>query len=96
MSSLIVELNLPKGLLEVLDVPESQLESKIKELTVLELFGQERISSGKGAELLGISKWDFIELLGRNNIAYFTESPVELTEQVAAAQSLVKKKKQRS
>ena len=91
MSSLIVELNLPKGFVEVLDVPESQLESKIKELTVLELFGQERISSGKGAELLGISKWDFIELLGRNNIAYFTESPVELTEQVAAAQSLVLK-----
>ena len=71
MSSLIVELNLPKGLVEVLDVPESQLESKIKELTVLELFRQERISSGKGAELLGMSKWDFIELLGRNNIPYF-------------------------
>ena len=29
MSSLIVELKLPKGLVEVLDVPESQLESQI-------------------------------------------------------------------
>ncbi|NEP45377.1 MAG: UPF0175 family protein [Okeania sp. SIO2H7] len=93
MSNLIVELNLPKGLVEVLDVSESQLESKIKELTVLELFRQERISSGKGAELLGMSKWDFIELLGKNNIPYFTESLAELTEQMAAAQSLVKKKK---
>lgn len=41
MSNLIVELNLPKGLVEILDVPQSQLESKIEELIVLELFRQE-------------------------------------------------------
>ena len=43
-----------------------------------------------------MSKCNFIELLGKNNIPYFTESPTELTEQVAAAQSLVKKQKKRS
>ena len=56
----------------------------MKTLIALELFRQDRISSGKAAELLDISKAAFIQLLARYDIPYFTETPEELDAQVAA------------
>ncbi|MEF8939138.1 MAG: UPF0175 family protein, partial [Salinivenus sp.] len=50
----------------------------------LELFREERISSGKAADLLGISKAEFVDLLDQHGIAYFTETPKELDAQVEA------------
>ncbi len=89
MSTLTVQLNLPQDLLEVLNVPEAQLETQILKLVALELFRQERISTGKGAELLGIKKWEFIQLLAQHNIPYFTDSPTDLAAEVETAQSLL-------
>lgn len=40
-------------------------------LSALRLFRGKRISSEKAAELLGVSKAEFIDLLGRHGIAYF-------------------------
>ncbi len=67
MSTLTVSLKLPRDLLGALDIPEAQLETRILELVALELFRQDRISKGKGAELLGISKWEFIQLLTQHS-----------------------------
>ncbi len=89
MSTLTVNLKIPRDLLGALDVPEAQLEAQILELVALELFRQERISTGKGAELLRISKWEFIQLLTQHDIPYFTESADELAAEVATAQSLL-------
>ncbi len=89
MSTLTVNLKIPRDLLGALDVPEAQLEAQILELVALELFRQERISTGKGAELLKISKWEFIQLLAQHDIPYFTESADELAAEVATAQSLL-------
>jgi predicted HTH domain antitoxin len=92
MSTLTVNLRLPRDLLGALDISEAQLEARILELVALELFRQERISSGKGAELLGISKWEFIQLLAQHGIPYFTDSSEELAAEVATAQSLLGQK----
>ena len=50
MSTLTVALNLPRDLLGALDIPQVQLETRLRELIALELFREGRISSGKGAE----------------------------------------------
>ncbi len=92
MSKLTVNLRLPKDLLESLNIPETQLEAHILELVALELFRQERISTGKVAELLGISKWEFIQLLAQHKILYFSESSAELTAEVATAQTVFERK----
>jgi len=76
-------------LLGALDVPEAQLEPRVRELIALELFREGRISSGKGAELLGISKREFIQLLAQHQIPYFTESPEELTAEVETVEQLL-------
>ena len=63
MDNLVVNINLPRDLLGALEITEMQLPARLKELIALELFRERRISSGKGAELLEISKWEFIRLL---------------------------------
>jgi predicted HTH domain antitoxin len=88
MSRLTVSLELPRDLLGALDIPESQLASRLLELVALELFRQGRISAGKGAEMLGISKWQFVQLLARYEIPYFVESGDELRAEVAMAEAV--------
>jgi len=82
MNTVRVELKLPKSLLGALDVSESEVEFRVRQLIALELFREGRISSGKAAELLNISKLDFVGLLGQHGIPYFTETPEELSSGV--------------
>ena len=79
-----MQLELPRDLLGALNVPEAELEPQLRQLIALELFRQNRISSGKAAELLGIPKTAFIQLLARHKIPYFTNTPEELDAQVTA------------
>lgn len=87
--SLTVELELPRDLLGTLQVAEHELGPELKRLIALRLFQEERISSGKAAELLGVSKTEFIDLLDRHGIAYFTETPEELAAQVETLRDLL-------
>jgi len=89
MNTLRVALDLPRDLLGALDVPKGQLEFRVRELIALELFREGRISSGKGAELLKISKIDFVRLLSRYDIPYFTESPEEVSAEVENLERLM-------
>lgn len=59
METLTVGLNLP---IDVLDT-ETRWAKRLCELIALELFREGVISAGEGAELMGISKWEFIQLL---------------------------------
>ena len=83
MDTLTVTLEFPRDLLGALEVPQTEMEARLRELIVLELFREGRISSGKGAELLGISKLAFVQLLSRHGIDYFTASPEELEAEVS-------------
>lgn len=89
MSTLTVSLEMPRDLLGALEVPRDQLEARLQELIALELFREGRISSGKGAELLGLSKLGFIQLLAQHGISYFTESPEELVAEVKMLEQLL-------
>ena len=89
MSTLTVALSLPRDLLGALDIPQVQLETRLRELIALELFREGRISSGKGAELLGVSKLEFIRLLAQHGIPYFVQSPQELASEVATGEQLL-------
>lgn len=82
MNPLNVRLELPRDLLGALDVAEDELEGRLKTLIALGLYREGRISSGKAAELLGMSKAAFIGVLDQHDIAYFTETPRELAAQV--------------
>ena len=54
----------------------------LKKSLVLQLVRDQRISAGKAAELLGISKFEFIVLMSANHVAYFDYSSEELDEEL--------------
>jgi len=82
MNALSVNLNFPPEILSTLNVPETRLAAKLCELIALELFREGVISAGKGGELIGISKGEFIQLLAQHEIPYFNQSPAELVAEV--------------
>jgi predicted HTH domain antitoxin len=86
MNALTIEVDLPGDVLGALEVPKGQVRQRVKELIALELFREGRISSGKGAELLGIDKAGFVQVLGRHGVPYFTESASDLADEVRAAE----------
>lgn len=92
MEAIKIHIEFPRSLLGAMDVPEKQLNETFKELIVLELVRSNKVSSGKGAELLGKKKFEFVDLMAKNNIPYFTESPEELADQVRSADCLLKMK----
>ena len=67
-------------------VPWGQLH--LTEWLVFSLFKDERVSSGRAARLLGITRLEFLDLLRRRGIAYLDYSPDEIAEELEAVQRL--------
>lgn len=88
MDTMTVPIELPRDLLGLLDVPSEHLEPRLRELIALELFREGRVSSGKGAEMLGMSKLAFVRLLSQHEIPYFTETVEELKVDVAQVEQI--------
>jgi len=74
-----------------MDISPAHLEPRLRELIALELFREGLISTGKGAEVLEISKLEFIRLLAQRGIPYFTESAEELIADVDTLEQLLGK-----
>lgn len=90
MSAFKIEVELPRDLLAALNIPESELGYRAKEWIVLELFQESEISAGKAAEILGLSKVGFLDLLDQRKLPYLDASPQELERDLAAARSALK------
>ena len=54
---------------------------------VLELFQEGKISAGKAAEVLGLSKAQFIELLNDRKLPYLDADLKQLEREVVAAEA---------
>jgi predicted HTH domain antitoxin len=85
-----LKLDLPPDLLEVLESLGDPRQA-IKECVVLELYRRGEISSGKAAELLGMSRLEFIQYSGRLGIPFFRYSPEELEAELRDLEGLSKK-----
>jgi predicted HTH domain antitoxin len=72
-----IQINLPDGL------QISQFELSM--LLAAKLFDEGLISSGQGAEMVGLSKQAFIELLGKYKVSVFPYDIDEIEEDVANA-----------
>jgi predicted HTH domain antitoxin len=83
-----VQVSLTPELAQLLDGSGAELESRVREALVLELYQEAVISSGKAAELLDISKDSFRALLRKRGIAYFRQSLDEVVRDAKTASSL--------
>jgi predicted HTH domain antitoxin len=73
-----MQLELGEDLVALLRGLNRPVEEAARELIVLELYRRELVSSGKAAELLGISKVDFIQRAAALGIPYFRMSADEV------------------
>jgi predicted HTH domain antitoxin len=85
MAGLKVEFELPRNLSAVLNIQESELGRLAKEWMLLGLFQEGRVSAGKAAEVLGLSKSQFLDLLNERNLPYLDADLKELEREAAAA-----------
>lgn len=66
-----LKIKVPNELVELLGSKE-EAEKEITQSAVIEWFREGRISSGKAAELLGMSLNEFIDMLGKKRIPIVT------------------------
>ena len=86
MSTITIELEDElMSLLHQSNVPAPQAA---RELLVLELYRQARISSGKAAELLGMTRWAFVPYAARLGIPYFDMTEDEWTTEHARSETI--------
>jgi predicted HTH domain antitoxin len=81
MATVKLEIAVPEDLLSILGLSKARAVEAIKEFSVLGLYLERRISSGKAAELLDMRKREFIRLLARKGIPYFDYTDEELEEE---------------
>lgn len=91
MSTLSVHMEFPRDLLGALDVPESALSDRLREVVAVGLFREGNISTGKAAELLDMSKEEFVNVLTRHRVPYFSEAPGEIGQQAEMTGVLLRK-----
>ncbi len=72
---LAFELELPDGAVD--QMAEAELVRSVKEQTVLKLYSEERVTTGEAAEMLGLTRIEFLELLGRSGVGFQVEIDVE-------------------
>lgn len=77
-----VTINLDDDLVHVLELLERPVEQAAREAIVLELYRRGTISSGKAAQLLHVSKGEFIQFSGRLGIPYFQLSEAEWKKEI--------------
>lgn len=88
MPNLKIQLELPSEVLALLAIPDSELAARAREWVLLELFLEGEISAGKAAEVLGLSKPAFLQMLADRGLPYLDAAPSELAREVAVAETL--------
>jgi len=87
MNSLAFDIKIPFAITQF-GISKEEVQNHVEEWLVLSLFTQERISSGKAAQLLNISRIEFLKHLHRYHINYFNYTDEELAEELDAAKNL--------
>ncbi len=75
-----VELELPDDVVE--DLQDEDLSSKAKEALVMELLREHRVSQGKAAAILGLSRENLFPLMTRYKVPVIDLSDDELYEEL--------------
>jgi predicted HTH domain antitoxin len=74
-----LQVSIPDELLELLGSREAASEH-LRRAAVLELVKRQTISQGKGAELLGVSLWEFRDIMAEADVPVVDLSADELDE----------------
>jgi predicted HTH domain antitoxin len=68
---LAFEIEVPDGAVE--KGAEAELVRSVKEQAVLRLYSERRVSAGEAAEMLGLTRVELLDLLGRTGVGFLVE-----------------------
>lgn len=88
----MVTVHLDDELVKVMQTAAEPVERTARVMIVMQLYWRETISSGKAAELLGMSRLDFIRRSGELGIPYFRMTPEEWEAEMRTIDSLMRPK----
>lgn len=74
-----ISIELPDEVIQLYE--KGELESSVKKWSVLELVRKGKLSSGKASEILGMTRWEFMELMSSGDIPMANFPPEELERQ---------------
>ena len=80
-----ITVQVPDALLEDLGTSAEELGREIRIAAAIHLYSRGMVSQGRGAEIAGLSRWDFIQALGRAEVPACQSTSEELTEEVERA-----------
>jgi len=66
-----ISVTYPESLASSLKMKDKEFVIEIRTISLIKLYELGKISSGIASNLLGISRIEFIELLGKYNVSYF-------------------------
>ena len=83
-----IKLDLEEDLLALLHQLNQPVQRAVLELIVLELYRRGMISSGKAAQILGMSRWEFIHHASHLGIPYFAMTKDEWEAERSRSETL--------
>jgi predicted HTH domain antitoxin len=83
-----VHIELDQDVVALLEGLRRPVKAAARELIVLELYREGTLSSGRGAELLGVSRAEFIRHASARGIPYFQLRGDELQHEIVDSDSL--------
>ena len=69
MDTVIINIEFPRDVLIAADIVEANASTDIKKHLAMHMFKERILSFGKAAELSGMNKIDFMELIGSKGIS---------------------------
>lgn len=72
----------PSGFELAVRLSREEMEQHIRLMAALKMFELGKVSSGKAAELAGMSRVEFIETCGRYRVSVFNYTPEELEKEI--------------
>jgi predicted HTH domain antitoxin len=79
-----VRLDIPDSIADSMRLPQPEVESRLRAELALALYAQEILSFGKAAELAGLSRYAFAELIGVRNISrHYSEEDFDTDREYA-------------
>lgn len=83
-----IHLELDDSVIAALHQSNQTADRAAKEIIAMELYRRGTISSGKAAEVLGVSRWEFIALASKSGIPFFDMTEDEWETERARSESL--------
>ncbi len=80
MSEIIIKY--PAGFESAIHLTKEELEDHIRLMAALKMFELGKLSSGKAAEFVGISRVEFLETCGKYKVSIFNYSEDEIEKEL--------------